>query len=99
MIIRRRLKAGNVGAKLFDWIAVLGPIGEHKPNYVRAADAERSRRFLLHKRPTALKGRFSRVDPPVRSIPSCTSQYVSGAASAPEHYPDEFRTGQSDRLA
>jgi gallate dioxygenase len=34
MIIRRRLKAGNVGGKLLDWIAMLGPIGAHKPNYV-----------------------------------------------------------------
>jgi hypothetical protein len=31
MIIRRRLKAGNVGGKLLDWIALLGPIGAHAP--------------------------------------------------------------------
>jgi hypothetical protein len=34
MIIRRRLKAGNVGCKLLDWIAMLGPIGALRPNYV-----------------------------------------------------------------
>src|ERR1700733_11535131 len=28
------LKAGNVGGELLNWIAMLGAIGQHKPNYV-----------------------------------------------------------------
>ena len=28
------LKAGNVGGELLNWIAMLGAIGNRKPNYV-----------------------------------------------------------------
>ena len=28
------LKAGNVGGELLNWIAMLGAIGNHKPDYI-----------------------------------------------------------------